>query len=94
MARQKTNAATPARPLAAALAAARERIRRESPKDGTQVAIAKVAGVRQASVSGWERGADMPAIEKLPAVALAYRVPLRRVRALWMASKSSAVATA
>lgn len=92
MARSKSPAAAPARPLAVALAAAREKIRRESPEHGTQVAIAKVANVRQASVSGWERGVDMPGIKKLPDVARAYRVPLRRVRALWWASKSASAA--
>lgn len=88
MPRQRHSDDPPLPPLAAALAAARHRKRKSASQEerraATQVAIAKVAEVSQATVSAWERGADKPQIERLPKVARAYGVPESRLRSLWM----------
>jgi transcriptional regulator with XRE-family HTH domain len=75
-------------PIAAALRRARKRRRKSADpavrQSATQEAIAAAVEVTQATVSGWERGADKPRPDKLPRIADAYGIPLGRLRALWL----------
>lgn len=86
----------PLSPLAAELVRARSRRRKsadpEERKSATQVAIAKALEVAQATISGWECGADLPRLDRLPRVAAVYGVRESRLRALWLTSATTAAA--
>lgn len=67
--------------------------------DKPQTAIASTLGVSQAAVSSWEASDEesrlLPRAERLDAIASAYGIKRRRLRALWhraAASRSSAAA--
>lgn len=94
MSRPRSPEAAPLTPLAAELAKARAN-RRKSPdpeqrKASTQVAIADALDVTQATVSGWERGEDLPRPERLEDVAKAYGISPRRLRSLWLRTAEAA----
>ena len=50
----------------------------------TQQRVAAAIGVKQASVSGWERGPDLPRGDRLATISAAYKVGEARLRSLWM----------
>lgn len=54
-------------------------------KSATQIKVAKVTGVTQSTVSGWERGIDLPVYGRLSSIALAYGIARPRLTALWLA---------
>lgn len=88
-----TRSTTGPNPFAAALRQRRAARRRSKDPDvrrvSTQTAIAEAIDVSQATVSGWERGADFPKPSKLDRVAKAYDLPVARVRALWMEASAA-----
>lgn len=69
---------TPPTPFGAELRRLRQRMKL------TQQAAADALGVKQASVSGWERGPDLPRVERLESIARKYGGDERRLRALWI----------
>lgn len=79
-------------PLANALVVARTR-RLKSVDDSTrasatQTAIAKACDVAQPTVSGWESGEEMPHVDRLGAIAKAYGLKERKLRALWFRTRA------
>jgi len=79
----------PPTPLSAALKAARAR-RRKTDETATQVTIAAELGVKQATVSGWERGENKPTFNRLAKVAESYRITESSLRSLWLKTASAA----
>lgn len=69
---------TPPTPFGAEL----RRLRKRAKK--SQQATADAIGVKQASVSGWERGPDLPRVERLESIARLLGGDERRLRALWI----------
>jgi len=86
MARPRNPDSPPPTPLGLELRKARRRSKL------TQQEAAEAIGVRQASVSGWERGSDMPRGDRLTKIARAYAMPEGRLRSLWMKQLGSEAA--
>jgi len=86
MTRTRSANATPPTPLSAALTAARARRHKPGKPDEqeTQATIAAEVGVKQATVSGWERGENKPTFNRLAKVAESYRIAESRLRSLWL----------
>lgn len=96
MSRPRSPDAKPLSPLAAELSKVRAKRRKSVDATeraaATQVAIAKALNVAQATVSGWERGEDLPKPERLPTVAKVYAINEKRLKSLWLASVGSMAA--
>lgn len=64
--------------------------------DRSQAEIAASIGVKQSTISSWESDdADaryLPAAHRLERVAEVYRIPLARLRRLWMTASADRVA--